>query len=96
MAENIKRRYAGMKIDRAAVCTCGGKVFSVPQPGRHADVFRLMQEEGELKPIGAEQGFLLTDGRFVRRIPAKHIAREAGQLLPHAMGFRELFSEDVW
>jgi hypothetical protein len=77
-----------------------GIVFSVPAPGRHHDVIRVMvHEHGIAPPIDHgryEQGFTLDDGTFVRRKPAKHIARAAGQLLPRASDHAELFSEDVW
>ena len=89
--------YKGMKIECAAIMSAvDGKVHSVPQPGRHHDVIREMVELGYDKPIRGEQGFVTNTGLFVRRVPAKNIAREVGQLLERAMDHRQLYSEDVW
>ena len=89
--------YKGMEIESAAIMSAvDGKVHSVPKPGRHHDVIALMVALGYDKPIRGEQGFLTNTGLFVRRVPAKNIAREAGQLLDTEMGHRRLYSEDVW
>lgn len=99
---NRADRFEGWSIDCAAILSEDGEVHSVPRPGRHHDVIALMIGKGYPAPIRGEQGFLVAvpggkmDGRFVRRVPAKHIARAAGQLRPTAMPLRELFSEDIW
>lgn len=74
-----------------------GHIYSVQRPGRHHDVIRVMAEAGLPTPITGEQGFLLNDGRFVRRKAALRIARQAEQLIrePTAPA-HGLFSEDVW
>ena len=92
----MRDRYKGLSIECAAIRLADGEVVSIARPGRHCDILRQIKEAGLPKPINCEQGFLLNDGRFVRRVPAKHIAREAGQLLPHVLPLRELYSEDVW
>jgi hypothetical protein len=86
-----------LRVVAAAVLDERGEVHSLPAPARHCDVIRAMSEKG-LRAMGPdiEQGFLLSDGRFCRRKPAKRIARAAGQLLPRASKLEELFSEDVW
>jgi hypothetical protein len=85
-----------LKVVAAAIRDIDGEVFSVPAPGRHCDVIRLMAEKGRKCPPLDCQGFLLSDGRFCRRKPAKFIAERAGQLLERASKLAELFSEDVW
>ncbi len=80
----------------AAVRTPDGLVFSVARPGRHHTILHLMVAEGLVQQERHEQGFLLSDGRFCRRKPAKIVAERAGQLLPHASKSSDLFSEDVW
>jgi len=88
-----------LTVDAAAIMDLRDKkVYSVPRPGRHNDVMALMYESGIPKIITGqhEQGFLLSNGMFVGRIPAKRIAKKAGQLLPRASDLRQLFSEDVW
>lgn len=73
-----------------------GLVHSMPPPARHHDVVHRLHELGHKQVQGDEQGFLLSDGRFCRRKPAKRIARDAGQLLARACNLDDLYSEDVW
>lgn len=83
------------RVVAAAIRDHDGTVYSVPSPGRHADVIRLMVEKGRPTPITGNQGFLLSDGRFALRKPAAHIAIKAGQIT--ALKWPpNLFSEDLW
>lgn len=94
----MKDRETGveLRIEAAAIFQ-GGRVYSVPRPGRHHDVIKKMvHEDGLPTPIRGEQGFLLNTGKFVRRIPARRIAHEAGQFIKEPIHPNELFSEDVW
>lgn len=86
-----------LRIVAVAVRDEKGVIHTLPAPARHHDVVREMHDKG-LRNMGPdiEQGFLLSDGRFCRRKPAKRIAERAGQLLPRASKLAELFSEDVW
>lgn len=72
-----------LRIVRAAIRDDLGGVHSVPIPGRHHDVIRKMREAGYVGPVGGDdwQGFLLNDGRLIRRKAAYRVAKEAGQLL---------------
>lgn len=88
--------YDGLTVECAAIMDHDRTVYSVPRPGRHHDVIRLMVEQGRPKPISGEQGFILSDGRFCRRRPARIIAEHSGQLLERASKGQLLFSEDVW
>lgn len=85
-----------LRVEAAAILDHDGTVYSVPRPGRHHDVIRLMAGIGCPTPITGAQGFLLSNGKFCGRIPAKFLAKEAGQLLAGASTRKELFSEDVW
>ena len=85
-----------LTVESAAILL-DGKVYSVPRPGRHHDVIRLMRDQGVTEPqTGAwEQGFVLSDGRFARRKPAGLIAKKAGQIV--ALKWPpSLYSEDLW
>jgi hypothetical protein len=86
-----------LKVVAVAVRTDDGLVHTLPRPARHHDVVHLLAEKFN-HPSSAldEQGFLLSDGRFCRRKPAKRVAEEAGQLLPRASDLPELYSEDLW
>ncbi len=86
-----------LRVVAVAIRDENGGVHTLPAPARHHDVNREMASK-DIRTTGPdiEQGFLLSDGRFCRRKPAKYIAEKAGQLLPRASKLAELFSEDVW
>ena len=85
-----------LTVEMAAIQDHDGKVYSVPRPGRHHDVIKIMVHEGIKIPITGEQGFVLSNGNFVSRKAAKLIAINAHQLLERASKRDELFSECVW
>ena len=91
------RRMAGESIQAAAI-RHEGKVWSVPPPGRHHDVIRLIAEaRPETLPVkgGIAQGFVTSKGRFVTRTLAGKIALSAGQTVALRWG-PHLYSEDLW
>jgi len=87
-----------LRIEMAAIRDINGKVWSVPRPGRHHHVIRLMRESGYTGPVNGPdmQGFVLSNGQFCRRIPAMRIAKKAGQLLGGKSIASVLTSEDLW
>jgi hypothetical protein len=85
-----------LRVVRAAIRDSYGGVHSVPIPGRHNDVIKQMVEVGHQPPIKYEQGFVLSDGQFVRRKPAALIAIKAGQCTTIRLPGQGLLSEDVW
>lgn len=83
------------RIEKAAIWH-RGRVYSVPRPGRHHDVIRVMHEQYGLGPeCTFHQGFTTDAGRFVDREDAAKIAASAGQLGKRTRP-PELYSEDVW
>lgn len=79
-----------------------GKIYSVPKPGRHHDVIRVIHEEHKGDPraarkvvMGSTQGFVTSHDRFVDRYEALVIAKRVGQLIKEWVTDR-LYSEDVW
>lgn len=86
-------------IVKEAAIRLNGMVHSVPRPGRHHTIIdMLVLEKGFPPPIAGEQGFVLSDGKFVNRKKALKIALESGQLKLedcHAPA-TGLFSEDLW
>jgi hypothetical protein len=82
-------------IVAAAIRDHDGTVYSVPRPGRHHHVIRLMVEAGRPKPITGEQGFVLEDGRFVNREEGAQMALASGQI-EELHWPPDLFSEDLW
>ena len=86
-----------LRIVRAAIRDRNGGIHSVPPPGRHRDVIKLMREHGVEGHISQEsQGFLLSNGQFCRRGPAARIALRAGQLKNGKQIASVLTSEDLW
>lgn len=82
----------------AAALFLNGKAHSLPKPARHHDVIGHMSRDGvSVEDIsGAEQGFITSDGQFVRRKPALRIAQNAGQIIRSTAPAHGLFSEDIW
>lgn len=63
---------------------------------RHGDCFNIIHKLCPNKYINQdEQGFLTSFGRFVDRIEAKKIAKQADQLIRNSV-FSELISEDIY
>lgn len=80
----------------AAAIRHDGVVYSVPAPGRHHDVIRLMADQGFGPRCMHDQGFVASDGRFLNRIGALRVAKEAGQIKRKTGPADKLFSEDLW
>lgn len=80
----------------AAAVQIGDLTISKPPPHRHHHVMHEVASAFGWRVSPRDTGFVTSAGRYVDRIEAKRIARDAGQLLERAMGGDELFSEDVW
>lgn len=92
-------------IVAAAIRTHDGKVHSLPQPARHADVERSLLGSW---PFGQKKGFVDEAGNFMDRIEAMQHAKACSQLKPRnqpvdPIGAKprlpardELYSEDLW
>lgn len=95
---NKRQPKPPVRVELAAIKSMvDGLVFSVPRPGRHHDVIKLMAMKGYPIPIRGHQGFLLNTGDFVGRHVGLEIATEADQLLDRCdRDYNQLFSEDVW
>lgn len=76
-----------------------GRVWALPAPNRHHDVIRHIAEQTGDGIRGPDvQGFLDSNGRFLRRAQAYTIARWSGQLQRKPGGYQgtDLYSEDLW
>lgn len=89
----------GVCVVAVAILDDQGGIWSLPAPRRHAHVLSHAREYGvQLPSLEDSQGFLLSNGKFARRMPSLAIATRMGQLkdggptAPHV----GLFSEDVW
>lgn len=84
----------------AAAVQYDGVTFSLPRPARHGQVLHCIEDilpENSLPHVC--QGFLTSEGRFVNRVQAKHLAHMAKQpqIRPeNERHGRDLFSEDLW
>lgn len=88
-----------MRIIAAAV-RLNGVTLSLPPPARHYHIVNTLTEtlgasDGVRYASPDDQGFLTDDAKFVGRIEAMTIAREAGQIIKPTL-HRELFTEDLW
>lgn len=74
---------------------CGGIIYWMPAPARHADVGQAMVKNGFSPPYpgGEAQGFMMKNGQFARRKSAALTHQKAGGALSHPPN---LFSEDLW
>ncbi len=80
----------------AAAILHEGEPYSVPPPGRHHHVIRLLDETYPgAGPFVEEQGFMTSRGRFVGREEGGRIALAAGQTPALRWGV-DLYSEDLW
>ena len=80
----------------AAALQIKGFTISLPQPARHGQLFAVIDEHISLERA-IVQGFLTSEGRFVTRVQAKHIAFRSGQpIVREDLHPRDAFSEDFW
>ena len=75
--------------DTALVCL-------LPSPARHSDVLGAAVRNGMNVLDRHEQGFFTSLGRFVRRGPARRIAKAAGQLIRKKPISKTFTSEELW
>jgi len=88
-------RIEGERLVAAALLIGPELVISLPRPARHCDVMRAAADL-DLDVLGAEQGFLSSEGRFVRRCSgARRIAERAGQLIRKPIS-NVFTSEELW
>lgn len=81
----------------AAAIQIEGVTISLPKPARHGQVLHCAHRYLGISGGRETQGFLTSEGRFVNRIQARHIAHIAGQEPGNTGGQTpELFSEDLW
>lgn len=81
----------------AAALQYNGVTISLSIPARHCHVMWSATFLTQMQIASATQGFLTSEGRFVNRVEARHIANRAKQKIieenPHEI---EAFSEDFW
>lgn len=83
----------------AAAIQIEGVTISLPQPARHGQVIAAARHfhMPDYHIAAACQGFVTSDGRFVNRVMAYHIAHRAGQpMLRTPNNYPDLYSEDLW
>jgi hypothetical protein len=87
-----------LKIECAAIKDSAGKVWSVPRPGRHYNIIKLMRDSGYEGPVNGpdQQGFILSNGNFCRRKAAMSIAKNANQIIGGEPISSVLTTEDLW
>jgi hypothetical protein len=88
-AEGARIVSAAIRMDKNAL------VLTLPAPARHHNVLEAAVSLG-IEVVGEhEQGFLTSEGRFVRRGAARRIAKAAGQLKGQPLS-NVFTSEELW
>lgn len=84
------------RISSAAIYA--GAIISLPPPARHHTILQTMGIILDIDALehGHNQGFITSTGRYVNRVEAWSIARNAGQIIKNTSGQPELYSEDMW
>lgn len=103
MAPDQKALHEKLRVVSAAIkikTPNGDITVSDVPPARHHNLLGVMNWltlKYRSLEVGGEQGFLLSDGRFVNRKQALTVARRAEQIIRRCGGDdRELFSENLW
>ena len=79
-----------------------GMIYSLPRPARHGQILFAMPDSEEEGHHPRNQGFLTSEGRYVSREEARHIAWISGQIKDGGLRGKDgmhptqLFSEDLW
>lgn len=82
-------------ITGVALLAEDGRMWALTEPARHGTLFALTAFQGEdAEPC--TQGFVTSEGRFVNRIQALHLATESGQRMRNLGAHTQLYSEDLW
>jgi hypothetical protein len=90
-------RY-NVRVQQCALRRETGEIFTLPRPNRHFHLIKAVVELGWELPIQQDQqGFLLEDGRWVRRKAALIFALTSGQVKEEDLISKNtLLSEDLW
>lgn len=96
--ENAGNKIRADWLVGVAVRTVEGRVFSLPKPARHCEVYQVIarsipdwkQRRGDL------DGFATHSGRFFTRDQALRSAKRSGQLAEDPKHGTTLTSEDLW
>ena len=90
---SLLHRKALSEIALNAAIRKDGLLYVMERPYRHHDLIRGMALAGHSAPVGGEQGFITSEGRFVSREEAGVLAFSAGQTDRPIMS---LLTENVW
>lgn len=80
-------------IERVAIRTSEGTVYSVWRPKRHHDLLAFLRAHTLPIPAIENQGFITSTGRFVSRSEAAQVALAAGHIASTQL---HLLSEHLW
>jgi len=103
--DSAEARYLALKkkpltVEKAAILTRDGIIYSVPRPGRHDTVLVMLRDKFGREWLETNrdhrQGFELSDGTFRIRKYAAKVAFDAGQLPQCTECPPSLVSEDLW
>lgn len=82
-------------ITGVALLSRDGRMWSLPAPNRHGNLFALAALQG-VDPEPCEQGFVTSRGAFLNRVNALSLVKGNGQKMRNPDAHTQLYSEDVW
>jgi hypothetical protein len=99
-AEEQPKEYVAKAAIRFKADTPNGEqeiVVTAERPGRHHNIIHALAALGMKTPIGGDQAFVTSQGRFVDREEAAQLAIAAEQIKEEDLvAPPDLYSEDVW
>jgi len=83
------------EIKQAAV-RCRDRIYTLPRPNRHSDIYDRIYSENPEDLRYREDGFITTLDRFVDRHEAAVIAMDAHQIISDDFVPYTLYTEDIF
>ena len=87
--------YMNENIKAVALKDSTGKIWTLPPPARHGNLFALLKDNG-ITHVGIKQGFITNLDRYVDRKEGYIIALAANQIKNTSAPGDTLVSEDLW
>lgn len=85
-----------MKFIKQAAVRCRDRIYTLPRPNRHSDIFDRIADENPNDLSFMECGFLTDSDVFVNRHEAAAIAAQARQIINNDFTPSTLYSEDIF
>lgn len=85
-----------MRTIKQAAVKIADKVYTLPRPARHGDIYSVAHKDNPKDFNSKVDGFLTDADEFVDRHEAAEIAFNAHQIISDDFTFKTLYTEDLW